>query len=310
MTPAWGGAAASGVEALWAVGTEDDATDEPNGSVTVTVRGGGGYTVGAPASATTTIRDNDTTSPPPSSLPTVGISGVTPDPVSEGGTVTITFTISPPFASATAIAWGWSDADSEEAMVPSGVATHQVMHTVEDTMTVEAVRTFRVFVLDRDPYDVSSSSFEAVISVTEPAETPEPPGVGIERFETPNSISEGEFIQVAIRIFGDVVGEIPVRVRTYETNGSHGTVIGDIGIGDIGIGGTVSTVQGYALMDLVFTHRLYVYKIIIETEDDNTDDIPAGERHYVFVNVVPDTAEPPRYLIVSGGVGVEVTETE
>ena len=41
------------------VATQADSTDEPNGSVTVTVNSGSGYTVGTPSSATVTVNDDD-----------------------------------------------------------------------------------------------------------------------------------------------------------------------------------------------------------------------------------------------------------
>ncbi len=44
---------------VYSVSTVDDATDEPNGVVTVTVAAGTGYTVGTSASATVTVNDDD-----------------------------------------------------------------------------------------------------------------------------------------------------------------------------------------------------------------------------------------------------------
>ena len=54
---------ASSRSVTYTVATEDDSTDEPNGSVTVTVRDGTGYTVGSPSEASVTVNDNDV--PPP-----------------------------------------------------------------------------------------------------------------------------------------------------------------------------------------------------------------------------------------------------
>ncbi|MDE0471201.1 MAG: T9SS type A sorting domain-containing protein, partial [Ekhidna sp.] len=45
--------------ATYTVATEDDSTDEPNGSVTATVADGSGYTVGTPSEATIIVNDND-----------------------------------------------------------------------------------------------------------------------------------------------------------------------------------------------------------------------------------------------------------
>ncbi|MDE0472430.1 MAG: T9SS type A sorting domain-containing protein, partial [Ekhidna sp.] len=45
--------------ATYTVATVNDDTDEPNGSVTVTVADGTGYTVGTPSEASVTVNDND-----------------------------------------------------------------------------------------------------------------------------------------------------------------------------------------------------------------------------------------------------------
>ena len=54
---------ASSRSMTYTVATEDDNMDESNGSVTVTVRDGTGYTVGSPSEASVTVNDNDV--PPP-----------------------------------------------------------------------------------------------------------------------------------------------------------------------------------------------------------------------------------------------------
>ena len=51
----------------YTVTTVDDSNDEPNGSVTVSLSGGNGYTIGTPSTATVNVSDND--DPPPSSKP-------------------------------------------------------------------------------------------------------------------------------------------------------------------------------------------------------------------------------------------------
>ncbi len=79
------------------VPTQNDSTDEANGSVTATVSGGTGYTVGSPSTATVAVSDND---PTPQGTPVVRIAagaGVT-----EGGNAQFTLTASPaPTASIT-----------------------------------------------------------------------------------------------------------------------------------------------------------------------------------------------------------------
>ena len=65
--------------------TTDDAADEPDGSVTATVEAGSGYTVGASASGTVAVRDDDL--PPP--VVTIAAKA---GPVSEGGDAVFTLT--------------------------------------------------------------------------------------------------------------------------------------------------------------------------------------------------------------------------
>ena len=74
--------------------TGDDA-DEPDGSVTVTMAAGNGYTVGDPASGTVAIADDD------APLPAITVSAG--DAVTEGGDATFTVTASPAPASSLAV---------------------------------------------------------------------------------------------------------------------------------------------------------------------------------------------------------------
>ncbi len=71
--------------------TANDDADEPDGSVSVTVAAGNGYTVGDPASGTVAIADDD------APLPAIAVSAG--DAVTEGGDATFTVTASPAPAS-------------------------------------------------------------------------------------------------------------------------------------------------------------------------------------------------------------------
>ncbi len=75
--------------ATLAVATADDSFDEPDGSVTATLKAGGDYEVGVPASRTVTVADDD--DPPP---PLVSIAAGSD--VSEGGDAVFTLSASPP----------------------------------------------------------------------------------------------------------------------------------------------------------------------------------------------------------------------
>ncbi len=69
--------------ATFTVATTDDTTDEPDGSVTVTVNDGNGYTVGSSASGTVSVQDDDL--PPPAVSITAAAASVT-----EGGAASFT----------------------------------------------------------------------------------------------------------------------------------------------------------------------------------------------------------------------------
>ena len=72
------------------VATDNDSTDEANGSVTATVTGGTGYTVGTPSTGTVAVSDDDAT---PSATPIVSIAAG--GDVTEGAAAQFTLTASP-----------------------------------------------------------------------------------------------------------------------------------------------------------------------------------------------------------------------
>ncbi len=70
--------------------TQDDSADETDGSVTTTVAGGAGYTVGTPSTGTAAVSDDDD---PPPATPVVSIAGGSA--ITEGGTARFTLTATP-----------------------------------------------------------------------------------------------------------------------------------------------------------------------------------------------------------------------
>ena len=135
--------------------TVDDADDEDDSTVTATLSGGSGYTVGSPGSASVTVTDNDagTVTPPPG-LPTVRLASATPSPVAEGTRVQLNLSISP---AATARITVYLDAvDSEvgrnhggvgAAVFTNGSTTATGGFLVPDTDAVSTSRTvaFRMY---------------------------------------------------------------------------------------------------------------------------------------------------------------------
>ena len=74
--------------ATFSVTTEDDAADEPDGSITATIDTGTGYSIGSPAAATVTVTDNDATTP--STGPTISIADATMNENQYNGWFTVT----------------------------------------------------------------------------------------------------------------------------------------------------------------------------------------------------------------------------
>ena len=97
----------------YSVPTVDDATDEPDGRVTVRIAGGSGYTAGSPRSASVGVRDDDM--PPPGS-PEITISGGTP--VTEGGNAVFTLRASRGSAAAIDIGLTVSDDATSDFLAP------------------------------------------------------------------------------------------------------------------------------------------------------------------------------------------------
>ncbi len=82
---------ANAASAALTVSTENDSSDEPDGSITATLTDGTDYDLGASKSATVVVSDDDAPAPPP--IPVVSISGDAA--VTEGGDATFTLAASP-----------------------------------------------------------------------------------------------------------------------------------------------------------------------------------------------------------------------
>ena len=104
--------------------TTGDNTDEPDGSVTVTVNDAAGYTVGDPASDTVAVRDDD--------VPVVTVSGGAA--VTEGGDAVFTLTASP--APAAALPVSVTVATDGEYGITAGTQTVTLPTTGSATLTL------------------------------------------------------------------------------------------------------------------------------------------------------------------------------
>ena len=106
--------------------TANDEVDEPDGSVSVTVAAGNGYTVGDPASGTVAVQDDD------APLPAVTVSAG--DAVTEGGDATFTVTASP--APALSLAVTVAVAVEGDYGIASGTQTVSIPTTGSATLTL------------------------------------------------------------------------------------------------------------------------------------------------------------------------------
>ncbi|MDE0227672.1 MAG: hypothetical protein OXJ62_02315 [Spirochaetaceae bacterium] len=143
-TPRAATISASAPTAPLRVTTVDDDTDAQDGSVTVTVEAGSGYTVGSSGAATVTVTDNDTTSPgggltptppPSSSLPQIQIRNHTTSSVEEGEKHELQLVAFPEPESKLTVNLTWTDASRVENppstfMIPKPRAHEQSIHTL------------------------------------------------------------------------------------------------------------------------------------------------------------------------------------
>ena len=151
--------------------TADDATDEPDGSVTVTVTDGAGYTVGSSASGTVSVRDDDL--PPPAVSIAAAAASVT-----EGGAASFTVTADrAPDADLTVTLAVTEAAGSDHvAADDEGTATVTIakgateaafsVATVDDAVD-EPDGSVTVALKDGAGYTVSSSQGAATVSVSD-----------------------------------------------------------------------------------------------------------------------------------------------
>ena len=186
--------------------TEDDGTDEADGTVTLTVTGGDGYTVGTPASATVTVTDE--------TVPAVSVAAG-PSPVAEGTDVSFTLTATPAPAAPLTVAVSWSETGRfltgtrpNTVMIPtSGTAT--VTATTEDDGVDEADGTVTLTVTGGSGYTVGTPD-SATVTVTD--ETI--PAVSVTAGTSP--VAEGTDVSFTLTATPAPAAPLTVAVRLSE----------------------------------------------------------------------------------------------
>ena len=154
--------------ANYAVTTEEDAADEPNGAVTATVAGSTAtpetYEVGAPASASVAVNDNDGQT---SSGPTASFASAASSVAESAGFDNVTITLSPAPTSALAVKYAVSGtaasgADFAElpgaATVASGETSVTIPVTIIDDNADENDETVILTLSEGSGYEVGSAN--------------------------------------------------------------------------------------------------------------------------------------------------------
>ncbi len=141
-------------EAVFSVATVDDDVDEPDGSVTVTLKDGGGYTVPSPPgnAAAVTVSDNDA-----AALPSLSVADVT---VKEGAWMEFTVRLSAPSAGGVSVKVSTRDS------TPVSATRRDYWPISGRTVSFRAGETERsvgVIVYD-DSHDEEAETFEFVLS--------------------------------------------------------------------------------------------------------------------------------------------------
>ncbi len=208
--------------------TADDSADEPDGSVTVTVADGAGYTVGSSASGTVAIRDDD------EPLPEVSIAAG--DAVTEGGDAVFTLTASPPPASPLAVSvtvaasgdYGIAGA-SRTVTIPTAGSFALTLATADDA-TDEPDGSVTVTVADGAGYTVGSSA-SGTVSVRD--DDLPPPAVSITAAAA--SVTEGGAASFTVSADRAPDADLTITLSVTEAAGSDHVAAADEGAATVTI---------------------------------------------------------------------------
>ncbi len=167
------------------VATADDSTDEPDGSVTVTIADGTGYTVSqTQGSATVAVSDDDDPPPPPPPPADPQISITAGSDVTEGDDAIFTLTASPQPASALPVTVTVSQNGSYGAT--TGARTVTIPTTGTYTLTVATTNdsadepdgSVSITIGTRTGYTVSQTQGSATVAVSDDDDPPRKPPTG------------------------------------------------------------------------------------------------------------------------------------
>ena len=226
--------------------TANDAKDEPDGSVTVTVADGAGYTVGSSASGSVAIRDDD------EPLPEVTIAAG--DAVTEGGDAVFTLTASPLPASPLSVSvtvaasgdYGIAGESRTVTIPPTGSFT-LTLATADDAAD-EPDGSVTVTVNDGDGYTVGSSA-SGTVSVQD--DDLPPPAVSITAAAA--SVTEGGAASFTVTADRAPDADLTVTLSVTEAAGGDHVAADDEGTATVTIakGGTQAVFSVATVNDAV-----------------------------------------------------------
>ena len=210
--------------ATYTVGTTNDSTDEPDGSVTATLSTGSGYTVsGSNNAATVAVSDDDDPPPAPPTISIAAGSGVT-----EGGSATFTVTASPTPTTALTVNLTVSQngnfgatTGTDTVIIPTtGSATFTVSTTNDSTDEPDGSVTATLST--GTGYTVSGSNSAATVAVSDDDDPPVTPTISI---VAGSGITEGSDASFTVTASPTPASALTVNV-TISQSGSFGAKTG------------------------------------------------------------------------------------
>ena len=197
--------------------TAGDSADEADGSVTVTVAAGGGYTVGPSASGTVVVRDDDD-----APLPVVTLAAG--DAVTEGGDAAFTLTATPAPAADLAVSvtvgtdgdWGVAAGGRTVTIPAAGSATLTLATTGDDADEPDGSVT--VTVADGDGYAAGDPA-SGTVAVRDDDEPPAEVTVSVDDAEVTESGDGGSVLMTfTARLSRPAPGTVTVRASTRDSS--------------------------------------------------------------------------------------------
>ena len=197
--------------------TADDSADEPDGSVTVTVTDGAGYTVGSSASGTVSVRDDDL--PPPAVSITADAASVT-----EGGAASFTVSADRAPDADLTVTLSVTEAAGSDHVAADDEGTRSVTIAKDATRAVFSVATVddavdepdgsvTVTLKDGDGYTVSSSRGAATVAVSDDDAAATGPVLSV----ADATVTEGDWAELmpfAVRLSAAAAKRVRVRAST------------------------------------------------------------------------------------------------